>query len=856
MKPLLFKRIFALLVVVALVSVNINLTQTAFADAATNLTAINQKYYSSILLRDCLYGLRDRGTLDKATLDSGSITQPGTSVGVTPIGQVYNSSSKDGNLSCDDTGAILSAVHDAGYKDVETWLTTIGYTVATKPLLKCKNMSGSTPTNCSTVDTPVYTISGPDSMESRMPPQIRAAKYYGYQVIFNNNCQIAESPTGAFTQKQIVEDPAGSKKFVTKDVKVDFPSSTISSGSYSGGGSATISGSTKSITNFDYRGLNTTCGDLLNTLNDLTLAVLQYNSANPDSPLTTSSIASSLTTSATGGATSKPNCTVSDIGWIVCPVMKFTAMLNDGLFGFISEQLQIKLEFFKTDSATYKAWQTFQGLANIIFIIGFIMIVLSQVTSFGISNYGIKKLLPKLIIVAILVNVSYYICQAAIDISNVLGVGIKGIFDTLKPSTDAGAGMDWAGIILGVIAAGAAIIGLLLAVSVPVLFAAFLSLASAALIIFAQKALVILLTALAPIAFAAMLLPNTEKLFKKWRELFTAMLLLFPTVSLLFGAGSLASSILAETAMKSTDPGVQLSMKIAALGAAVLPLLGIIPLLQNALKGTGALGQRLSGMSQAANRRMNNSVRNDSRLGRGVTQALAYRKKQKDVALDRRNARGAMSRRLLSGFGGSGYGQRQQDNAAASERAEYEEGVKAATERQQRDLTHEQKLAAASDHTLPQHERDAAIRYAMANGSFDERAGVLHTVDSMTADQRRSAISGVRAKGDSEIYGSRLLGQLETNRDPRTGLPIYTSPADVEAALDASTTARLAGGSITVPTMARDAYTAAYIQARALADPAARAQAHSDIGEYERENPQAWASISGEVRNATHLGGI
>lgn len=102
--------------------------------------------------------------------------------------------------------------------------------------------------------------------------------------------------------------------------------------------------------------------------------------------------------------------------------MKFTATLNDGLFGFLRDNLEFKAEFLKTDSAAYKAWQSFLNIANVMFVIAFIAIVFSQVTSIGISNYGIKKLLPKLIVVAILVNVSYFICQLVVDLSNLLAI--------------------------------------------------------------------------------------------------------------------------------------------------------------------------------------------------------------------------------------------------------------------------------------------------------------------------------------------------------------------------------------------------------------------------------------------------
>ena len=54
----------------------------------------------------------------------------------------------------------------------------------------------------------------------------------------------------------------------------------------------------------------------------------------------------------------------------------------------------------------FKHWVTFRDIANVFFVIMIAIIIFSQVTGAGISSYGIKKMLPKIIIYAILVNIS------------------------------------------------------------------------------------------------------------------------------------------------------------------------------------------------------------------------------------------------------------------------------------------------------------------------------------------------------------------------------------------------------------------------------------------------------------------
>ena len=58
-------------------------------------------------------------------------------------------------------------------------------------------------------------------------------------------------------------------------------------------------------------------------------------------------------------------------------------------------------------------------------------VIISQLTGVGLDNYGVKKILPKLIIAVILVNVSYILCQLCIDVANLVGGSIKEIFTNI-----------------------------------------------------------------------------------------------------------------------------------------------------------------------------------------------------------------------------------------------------------------------------------------------------------------------------------------------------------------------------------------------------------------------------------------
>ena len=119
---------------------------------------------------------------------------------------------------------------------------------------------------------------------------------------------------------------------------------------------------------------------------------------------------------------------------------------------FLQTNESIVAELGSQDSGLYQAWLVFRNIANIIFVIIFMFIIFSQLTGWGIDNYGIKKMLPKLILVAILVNLSYIICAIAVDASNIVGQGVRGLFENVAKSvSDTGGLGDSATEAVGVI---------------------------------------------------------------------------------------------------------------------------------------------------------------------------------------------------------------------------------------------------------------------------------------------------------------------------------------------------------------------------------------------------------------------
>lgn len=332
-----------------------------------------------------------------------------------------------------------------------------------------------------------------------------------------------------------------------------------------------------------------------------------------------------------GGDEKKPECAVKDLGWLICPVINFLADISDAAFAMIADNFLRIEPGLSSGGEVQAAWGIMRNIANGAFIIMFLAIIISQLTGFGISNYGIKKMLPRLIIAAILVNVSIYICQIAVDLSNILGYGLRagigGIGDEITRANEifrSGQGRgEWGGFALTVLAAGTAGI-LALAVLIGALVSGLVVMATIAVLLIARKALIVILIVISPLAFVAFLLPNTEKFFSKWRSIFVGLLMVFPTIGLLFGGGILAGAIV------KAGGGNDMIMQIVGELIKVLPLIAVWSVLKKAIDVAGAIGQhinnaggRLGGLGGSAKNWAKDRYAN-SRLG----QMQDFRKKQ------------------------------------------------------------------------------------------------------------------------------------------------------------------------------------------------------------------------------------
>lgn len=311
------------------------------------------------------------------------------------------------------------------------------------------------------------------------------------------------------------------------------------------------------------------------------------------------------------------------IGWIVCPVLRILGEATDAMFITVANQyLTVDPEVINNPGMN-EAWGTFQTFANIIFVIFLLVVILSQVTGFGISNYGVKKILPRLIITAVLVNLSFILCAVAADLSNITGSELDKLFRNITISDKYTADFNFGSFIWNTIsnigtAAPLAIAGTAIGITIadggwgvlimPILLATivgFISILFFYVLLAVRRAAIYILIAISPIAVVCYILPNTQRLFSRWLKMFTSMLLVFPICGALMGGGNFASRLLLITASDSTGFVYILVCSLLS----VVPFFFIPTILKNSMSALGSIGAKLANMGSRLSNMATGAVR-------------------------------------------------------------------------------------------------------------------------------------------------------------------------------------------------------------------------------------------------------
>mgnify|MGYP001641269376 FL=1 len=272
----------------------------------------------------------------------------------------------------------------------------------------------------------------------------------------------------------------------------------------------------------------------------------------------------------------KCNAGFFGFGFLLCPGQNLLNLIIDFLYGIIENILDWRL--LETSGSQIKSyWEKFLSIANVILVIAFLVIIYSTATSDGLSNYDVKKMLPRIVILAVVINISFYVCAAIVDLCNIAGRGVMALLISTSPGGE-GLGLgEKIGTVVSNVATGVAggiagvVAGVILFVSIgpPAVLALIVIILA---LIFRGVALTMMVI-ISPIAIALYLFPSAamNKWHVKWRDAFIKMLLVYPMFMAVWGGSKLIASVTAST----QNPVIGF---ITSLICTIAPAVAIIPL--------------------------------------------------------------------------------------------------------------------------------------------------------------------------------------------------------------------------------------------------------------------------------------
>lgn len=309
----------------------------------------------------------------------------------------------------------------------------------------------------------------------------------------------------------------------------------------------------------------------------------------------------------------------ASLSWVFCPIINGLASTVDSIFSdFVEPSLRTdSVDFTNPDDSIYKVWAGFRNIANILLIIAMLVVVFGQTIGGGmIDAYTAKKIIPRIVAAAILLNLSIYLAALAIDVTNVLGRGISGLiyipfgqqaWHFQMSGTSSGLGLSlMATGIFALWVGGAAVLQFL---AVFILLPATLAALGVFVTIILRQGIIVFLVISSPVAFVLYCLPNTEKYFKQWWSLLSKTLLVYPIIMIVFAMTDVLAVTVGNSSVSTnnTSPTGWMT-NIVSMILLVLPMF-LIP--WSFKMAGGAIGS-LSGMAQGVSKKATEAIKGNA----------------------------------------------------------------------------------------------------------------------------------------------------------------------------------------------------------------------------------------------------
>jgi len=340
-----------------------------------------------------------------------------------------------------------------------------------------------------------------------------------------------------------------------------------------------------------------------------------------------------------------PSCESSgfSLSWIMCPLIEGLAKATDGIYSDLVQPLLKTPPVVINQPAnctvtgsqappagcdvakTYQVWSDFRTYGDIFLVLALLGLVFGEIIGGGIIQaYTAKKMLPRILLAVVLINLSIYFVAALLDITNVLGSGLSDLITA--PFSSAGAfyihlngGASGIGLFGFVGAAGAGIWALTLGPELIIMFLLFVllpalfAMLAVLFTVIIRQGIIIFLVISSPLAFALYVLPNTEQYFKKWWHLLFTTLLVYPIIAVIFALANVLSVTLSDGAYQQNGGAATIS-QLVAMVAIVMPLF-LIPFAFKMAGGImGSIYGGLSSLGKKAVSGIQGDPRNENSL--------------------------------------------------------------------------------------------------------------------------------------------------------------------------------------------------------------------------------------------------
>ena len=232
---------------------------------------------------------------------------------------------------------------------------------------------------------------------------------------------------------------------------------------------------------------------------------------------------------ASGGDANEGSTIARFLSWIVLMLTNFFGYLISFLLSWIGTLFQKQNELINTNGLT-TGWTAVRDLCNMFFILA--LLIIAFATILRQENYAMKRMLPKLLIVAVIINFSKTICFLLVDISNIIMMTFADVFVAktglfvdllgikyINMLSDSGIKLDswnlFYALALAMVVAGISLI----------IFIMF------TIVLIGRIIALAILIVLSPMAFFLSAVPGGNKYFGQWSGEFSRYLILGPVLA-------------------------------------------------------------------------------------------------------------------------------------------------------------------------------------------------------------------------------------------------------------------------------------------------------------------------------------